>query len=237
MASPLRLFRTVGVRRSASAAASVFNVTLDGRVLLTPAKQQLEVPTEQLAWAIAAEWESQPKRIVPHTMPLMKLATTAVDQVETIRGTMTDSMLRCLESDGACVRSDEPEIADKERAHFEPLLRWLARDMQLALATTDTLTLEHPAGAKERAAELLGAADHWDIAALDSLTSSCKSLVLALAVRHRRIGAERACVAARVGEQHQIDEWGEVEAGHDIDAADLALRVSAASTFLRLLQR
>ena len=46
-----------------------------------------------------------------------------------------------------------------------------------------------------------------------------------------------ACAAARVGEQHQIDEWGEVEAGHDIDAADLALRVSAASTFLRLLRR
>lgn len=31
----------------------------------------------------------------------------------------------------------------------------------------------------------------------------------------------QACVAARVAEQHQIDEWGEVEAGHDLDKADL----------------
>ena len=97
-----------------------------------------------------------------------------------------------------------------------------------------------------------------EVAALDSITSSCKSLVLALAVRSRaiscdlvrgarkasewigvgpspphpstrpplqvrdgRIGAAAAAAAARVAEQWQIDEWGEVEAGHDLDEAEL----------------
>ena len=46
-----------------------------------------------------------------------------------------------------------------------------------------------------------------------------------------------ADVRARAAEQHQIDEWGEVEAGHDLDAADLAVRVSAASVFMRLLKQ
>jgi hypothetical protein len=33
----------------------------------------------------------------------------------------------------------------------------------------------------------------------------------------------------------QIEEWGLVEGGHDIDIADVRCRVAAASVFLRLL--
>ena len=58
-----------------------------------------------------------------------------------------------------------------------------------------------------------------------------------LALARGRIGAQEACAAARVAEQHQIDEWGEVEMGHDLDAADCAVRLSSASTFLQLLDR
>lgn len=36
-----------------------FHVTLDSRILKTPAKKSLNVPTEALAQAIAAEWECQ----------------------------------------------------------------------------------------------------------------------------------------------------------------------------------
>ena len=46
---------------------------------------------------------------------------------------------------------------------------------------------------------------------MDSLTSACKSFVLALAVLHGRLDANAACKAARVAEQYQIDEWGEVQ--------------------------
>ena len=64
-----------------------------------------------------------------------------------------------------------------------------------------------------------------------------KSLLVALALARGRIGAAEACAAARVAEQHQIDEWGEVKAGHDLDAADLAVRIGASSAFLRMLGR
>ena len=75
------------------------------------------------------------------------------------------------------------------------------------------------------------------ISALDFCTSASKSFVISLALCRNHIGAEQAVAAARVAEQHQIDEWGEVEAGHDLDAADLAVRISAASTFMRMLRR
>ncbi len=42
--------------------------------------------------------------------------------------------------------------------------------------------------------------------------------------------------AARVEEDCQIEEWGSVEAGHDLDQADYTTRIASAAVFLKLLQ-
>ena len=44
-----------------------------------------------------------------------------------------------------------------------------------------------------------------------------------------------AMTAARLEEDTQMEEWGAVEAGHDLDIADITTRVSAPSVFVRLL--
>ena len=190
----------------------LFGVTLDGRDLRTPARKVLALPTEELAFGVAAEWEMQKTHIRPDTMPLMKLATTTVDQVPDIRPTMVDSMIRCVQSDLVCFRtSDEPVLMAKEAKAFDPLLKWTAEELQLQLTVTDDMFLEHPPEAIPRARQILAEADDWELAALDSIAGTCKSLVIALALTRFQIGADEACRAARVAEQHQIDEWGEVE--------------------------
>ena len=230
-----RFYERVGVR---CAAAGEYLVTLDNRDLRTPAKKLLTLPTEGLAWAIATEWEAQPKdRIQPGLMPLMTLAATTIDQFPEIRDNMTRSMLRSLECDSACLRSDEPALAAKEEKHFAPLHAWLAAELDLTLAVTDSLVLTQPEAALPRAERLLDSADDWQLSALDMMTSSTKSLVISLALARGKISASEACAAARVAEQHQIDEWGEVEMGHDLDAADCAVRLGASSAFLQLLDR
>ena len=228
-----RFFDKVGVR---SVSAGEWLVTLDGRDLRTPAKKLLSLPTECLAWAIAAEWEGQPQRLNPAVMSLTTLATTTIDQFPSIRENMTSSMLRSLESDASCLRAmDEPELMAKEAKAFDPLHSWLAEELKLKLTVTGGLVLQHPPEAMPRAAQLLADADDWQLAALDMMTSSTKSLVVSLALARGHISAQEACVAARVPELHQIEEWGEVEMGHDLDAADCAVRLSAGSAFLRLL--
>ena len=231
-----RFYERVGVR---CAAKAEYLVTLDGRDLRTPAKKLLSVPTEALAWAIASEWEAQPKqRLAPSLMPLMTLATTTIDQFPDIRANMTRSMLRAMESDAACLlSSDQPVLAAKEEARFAPLHAWLKAELALELTVTGSLVLTHPEAALPRAEQLLASADDWQLSALDSMTSATKSLVISLALARGHIGAEEACAASRVAEQHQIDEWGEVEMGHDLDAADCAVRLSSSSTFLHLLGR
>ena len=47
---------------------------------------------------------------------------------------------------------------------------------------------------------------------------------------------EQGLEAARVEENFQIEGWGLVEGGHDIDSAGLKVQVAAPSIFLRLLQ-
>ena len=230
-----RLYDKVAVSRRA---AGEFVIHLDSRPLKTPATDTLVLPTEELAYGIAVEWEKQAAVIRPDTMPLMKLATTAIDQVPTIRPTMIDSMLRCLESDSACFRSvDEPKLMVKEEAAYAPLLGWLRSEYQIDLHTSESLTLRHPPFSVARAEVLLNEADDWEVSALDFCTSASKSFVISLALCRDHIGAEEAIAAARTAEQHQIDEWGLVEAGHDLDAADLAVRMSAASAFMRMLHR
>lgn len=78
--------------------------------------------------------------------------------------------------------------------------------------------------------------DHWHLAAAEQLTSTCKSVVLAAALLRGHIGPAEALAAARLEEDFQVEEWGRVEAGHDLDEADLRSRVFAPSLFVRLLQ-
>ena len=79
--------------------------------------------------------------------------------------------------------------------------------------------------------------DDWRLSALESLTATCRSLVIALAAASGRISPEAALIAARVEEEYQAEVWGMVEGGHDVDRADHRARIAGAVAFLRLLER
>ena len=232
--SVARWYKTVDVKTVQS---SKYAVTLDQKPILTPKRASLDLPNPHLAWAIAIEWEAQQKIVAPHTMPLTKLATISTDQVKDIRQSMVDSMIRAMHTDVACMRcgKDDPALNEKETKVFDPLLQWANDKLGLKLLATDQLMIDQPREATQRASHILASVDDWELAALDQVAGTSKSLVLALAVLMRRISAEEACYAARLAEIHQADLWGEVEAGHDLDAADVAVRISSAATFLRLL--
>lgn len=156
-----RVYKTVGVR-AFEGAKPLFGVTLDGRDLRTPARKVLEMPTKELALGVALEWEAQVEHVRPEIMPLMKLATTSVDQVSSIRPTMIDSMLRCLQSDLTCFRSsDEKTLMAKEEAAYAPIIKWAAEELQLPLSVTDSMVLTHPSETLPRAEALLAEADDW----------------------------------------------------------------------------
>ncbi len=88
--------------RTATLPQQWFGVTLDGRTVQTPMGQKLAVPSEMLAYMIAAEWESQGSRLRPVNMPLMTLACTALDQVAHHPNVYREQSLRFLPTDTVC---------------------------------------------------------------------------------------------------------------------------------------
>ena len=69
--------------------------------------------------------------------------------------------------------------------------------------------------------------DVWHLTAADFLISSCKSVVIGLAAMAGECTPQAAMNAARAEEDTQIEEWGLVEGGHDIDLAAMKVRVAA----------
>lgn len=72
--------------------------------------------------------------------------------------------------------------------------------------------------------------------AAEQLTSCCRSLLIAAAVVRGRLGARGAIDAMRLEESYQLESWGMVEAGHDLDIADAGSRVTAPSLLVQLLR-
>ena len=80
----------------------------------------------------------------------------------------------------------------------------------------------------------LGSLDDWYLTALSTLASSCKSLILATALLGDAIDLEQAIYLSRAEEEFQIEQWGLVEGGHDLDRADTNVRISSPVVFITL---
>ncbi|KAI8464442.1 MAG: hypothetical protein J3K34DRAFT_474312 [Monoraphidium minutum] len=204
----------------------------------TPARNAVVLPSLPLALALAAEWEWLPTgKPILHVMPLMSLVATAIDQPKP-RGRVTEDLLKYAHTDAACVRYEPGPLARRQAAAFDPLLAWAAEEMGWKLHASDNIagpTQDEATIAAVRA--WLEGLDGWRLAAAEQLTAACKSVLLAAALLRGRVGPAEALAAARLEEDYQIEDWGVVEAGHDLDVADLRTRVGAPALMAALLAR
>lgn len=190
-----------------------FIVRLDGRAVRTPGKRRLVVPDEAIAAAIVAEWAAQGEFILPTSMPLTRLANSAIDGVASTVDDTRAEVLRYAGSDLLCYRAELPErLAALQEERWGPLLDWMqqrfhARFM-LAAGIVHVEQFPETIAAVDQA---IGALDVFRIAALNTVTTLTGSAVLALAVLHGRLSAEEAWSLAHVDEDYQISLWGEDE--------------------------
>ena len=93
---------------SVAAQQDGYAVLLDGKPVKTPRGQALELPTEKLADAIAAEWREQGEDIVNTAMPLLRMANTFIDGIASNRQEVIGAILRFAENDLLCYRAHQP---------------------------------------------------------------------------------------------------------------------------------
>ena len=215
-----------------------WGVFLDGRPLRTPAKRELAVPHERLAAAIAAEWDAQDIDIRLHTMPLTRLAATALDHTATARDRIVAEIANYAGTDLVCYRAEgPPQLVARQHETWQPLIDWAAGRYDAGLAVTAGVLPQPQSPASLKAfAGIVAALDDFRLTALQAVTGACGSLVIGLALLEGRLDAETAFAASQLDETFQIEAWGEdAEATHR--RALLAEDIRATARFLELLGR
>ncbi|MDF1736742.1 MAG: hypothetical protein P1U37_15730 [Minwuia sp.] len=186
-------------------------VLLDGRLIRTPARKPLVVPSLTLAKAIAAEWDAQGEEIDRRAMPLMRMAGTAIDDLAGMRDQTADAVARYAETDMVCFWAGEPQkLVERQQATWRPLLDWLEITFGTPLSVTSDIHAQQQPGDSLRTlrAQVHGL-DNFRLVPLSVATGTAGSLIIGLALVMGRISAEQAFEAAQLDETFQIEEWGE----------------------------
>ncbi len=206
LSAPRRFYKSVTVEPRDSG----WHVLLDGKVLRSPAKLDLALPTRALAEAIAAEWDAQADKVAPHSMPMMQLAATAVDRIAGDRERIVAETAGYGGSDLVCSRAEAPaELARRQAELWQPLIAWAAERYDVALnVTTGIVAVAQPPHALGSFRRVLAGADLFALTALAALTAAAGSLVIALAVAEGRLTAAQAAEAALLDELFQAERWG-----------------------------
>ncbi len=216
---------------------SGFAILLDGKAIKTPGVRPLAVPSAQMAEAIAGEWNTQGEQVLPSTMPMTQLASTALDRVGPERAHITQQLMNYAGTDLLCYRAETPgDLVARQTRTWQPLLDWAAQTLDAPLLTTTSLTaLSQPEDSLTALNRCLDAYDDWRLTALQSATAAMGSLILGLALAEGFLDADAAFQASQLDETYQIELWGE-----DWEAADrraaLKADIEAASAFLGLLR-
>lgn len=186
-------------------------ILLDGRPVKTPARRPLAVPTEELAEAIAAEWNEQGGEIDPHAMPLTGLANAAIDRVAPDPAAFARNLAAYGESDLLCYRSEGPQpLVRRQEEQWDRLLGWARQRYDVDFETiAGIMHRMQPPKTTERLARAVAARDPFRLAALAPLVTISGSLVIALALAEGEIGLEQAWAAATLDEAWQAEKWGE----------------------------
>lgn len=221
---------------TAQAGDKGFAILLDGKPVRTPARNELVVPTDSLAEAIAEEWRSQGEKIDPLSMPLTRLANVVIDGVVPRAQDLIDSIAGYAETDLICYWADYPEALTARHARgWLPWIRWAEGRFGAKLTTmSGVIHQPQPAEAVIALKHAISGYDPWRLGPLHMLTTSGGSLVLALAVMERELDVEEAFALSELDEAYQREFWGE-----DAEAAERSRRVRAdmlyAARFLALL--
>jgi chaperone required for assembly of F1-ATPase len=212
-----------------------FQLLLDGRGVKTPAGKPLALPTQKLAEAIAEEWRAQGETIVPASMPLLRLANTAIDGIAASRDHTIAAILCFGANDLLCYRADAP--AALARRQSEGWDRWIAwADRALGAKLTVVAGLIHadqPPAAMGALRAAVARQDAFALAALHVIASIAGSLVLGLAVVMDELSAADAFALSRIDEAHQVETWGS-DGEAEARAADLAAEMGHAARLVAL---
>jgi chaperone required for assembly of F1-ATPase len=214
-----------------------YSILLDGKAVKTPAKNTLTLPTREAAELVVAEWAAQGEQINPATMPITKLANTAIDAVANSLDEVFDEIVRFAGSDLLCYRADAPkELVERQAKHWDPVLQWIATAHQARFILVEgVMHQEQPSVAIAAYANALEAyRDAFRISCLNVVTTLTGSAILALAFAEGAFDLDTVWTLAHVDEDWTSEHWGSDEEAEARREARYAEFAAAAALFSAL---
>jgi chaperone required for assembly of F1-ATPase len=227
-----RFYKSAGI---AERGDGTFAILLDGRQVKTPAGKPLCPPAQRLAEAIAGEWNAQGETIAPASLPLTKLANTAIDAVVGRKGQVAGDILRYAGTDLVCYRAEYPaELIAAQAAAWDPVLNWVRERYSAPfLVSAGIAHAEQPPASLAAIGAALARLDAFKLSALHVMTALTGSALIALAHAGGGLDVAAAWAAAHTDEDWQVAHWGEDYEASQRRKAQLA-EFEAASLFFRL---
>ena len=187
-----------------------FTVHLDKRLVTTPAKAALLVPTRAMADAVASEWRLVVDKINPNVMPVTRSANAAIDKVALQFNEVAVMLASYGGSDLLCYRAENPEsLVQRQIDGWDPLLDWTYDTFGVRLVSTAGVM---PIEQSEHDLAILSAslfkATHFELAAMHDLIAMSGSLILALGVTNGLLSPANAWALSRIDETWQAEQWG-----------------------------
>jgi chaperone required for assembly of F1-ATPase len=186
-------------------------IQLDGRIVRTPARAALTLPSPALAEAIAGEWRAQRETIDPRSMPMTGLANAAIDRVTPDPAIFVAALAAYAETDLLCYRANEPdELVLAQAQAWDPLLDWARGRYDVHFEVTAGIVhIGQPPVTIARLSEALAARAPFALAPMSPLVTLGGSLVTALALAEGAIDPDDAFAATHLDELWQAERWGE----------------------------
>ena len=163
-------------------------VKLDNKILKTPAKKQMLLPTEALAKKVASEWDEQ------------------VEEVSALLGEYGDTDLLYY-------RADSPlELKKLQETGWDPIVKWAENTFKVRInCGTGIVYIPQNEQLLSEIQLKINDLNVFELTAFYDMVSITGSLILGLAIINGRLSAEEAYQLSRVDELWQLEQWGEDE--------------------------
>tara|TARA_B110000003_G_scaffold22794_1_gene21907 strand:- start:844 stop:1572 length:729 start_codon:yes stop_codon:yes gene_type:complete len=188
-------------------------IKLDDKILKTPAKRQMVLPTEALAKKVASEWDEQVEEIDPTTMPFTKSANAALDKVSEQFEEVSSLLGEYGDTDLLYYRADSPpELQKRQKIGWDPIVKWAENTFKVKInCGTGIVYIPQNEQMFSEIRIKISNLSIFELTAFYDMVSITGSLILGLAIINGRLSAEKAYQLSRVDELWQLEQWGDDE--------------------------
>lgn len=196
-----------------------YQISLDKKILNTPGKNPLVLPTRKMGDIVASEWMSVKEEINPQKMPYTRFANSSIDKVKPQLNDIRKLLLEYGDCDLICYRAESPQVLiDRQDLAWGRIIEWAEKELNVHLKVfTGVIHYPQPTESILELEKQIFEQSVFQLCALHELVTISGSLILSLAVVKGFLSERTAWEASNVDENWQVERWGS-----DLDAQKTA---------------